>query len=492
MTIALRYAAYSDVGCLREGNEDSGYAGQHLLAVADGMGGYAGGEVASSIAISTIRRLDTEPHDAEEMVESLQRAVEQANASLSRRIMAEPQLENMGTTLTAMLWSGPRVALIHIGDSRAYLLRGPRFEQITHDHTLVQTLVDEGKITEEEVATHPQRSLILRALDGKSPVDPDISISEAKPGDRYLLCSDGLSGVVTKKTIHETLATEADPRVAAKKLIDLAIRGGGPDNITAVIADVIETETDREGPTSEPKVVGAADQRPEVSERAGDTPARRAQGLRGSGGDTAEMDRVEGVPDTGYSGPYEESYDDFGDQPPRGRGRGRGPEEPEPEYRTRRWWPVVVAFLVIVALVTGIAYYFGRQYVDGQFYVGPSASGDTVSIYQGINTDIAGFSLSEEVEGSDIRLDELSEGDRSAIENTIPVESLEEARDRIEEINQNLAEAEANDTAREDARDTESEDSEQADDRAETTEDTDTGSTDPSPGSATTETQESG
>ncbi|MCY9786525.1 Stp1/IreP family PP2C-type Ser/Thr phosphatase [Nocardiopsis sp. EMB25] len=492
MTIALRYAAYSDVGCLREGNEDSGYAGQHLLAVADGMGGYAGGEVASSIAISTIRRLDTEPHGTEEMAESLQRAVEQANASLSRRILAEPQLENMGTTLTAMLWSGPRVALIHIGDSRAYLLRGPRFEQITHDHTLVQTLVDEGKITEEEVATHPQRSLILRALDGKSPVDPDISISEAKPGDRYLLCSDGLSGVVTKKTIHETLATEADPRVAAKKLIELAIRGGGPDNITAVIADVIETETDREGPTAEPQVVGAADQRSEVDEQAGDTPARRAQELRGSGGDTAEMDRVEDVAAPGYSGPYEEPHDDFDDRPARGRGRGRGPEEPEPEYRTRRWWPVVVAFLVIVALVAGVAYYFGRQYVDSQFYVGPSASGDTVSIYQGIDTDIAGFSLSEEIEASDIRMDELSEGDRSTVQNTIPVESLEEARGRIEDLNQNLAEAAENDTDREDPRDTGSEDTGTADESAEPTEgaETEAGSTDS--GSATTETQESG
>ena len=167
--------------------------------------------------------------------------------------MEEPQLENMGTTLTAMLWSGSRVALIHIGDSRAYLLRGPRFEQITHDHTLVQTLVDEGKITEEEVATHPQRSLILRALDGKSPVDPDVSNSEAKVGDRYLLCSDGLSGVVSKKTIHETLTTEAEPRTAAKKLIELAIRGGGPDNITAVVADVVEAESDSQAPTRDRK-----------------------------------------------------------------------------------------------------------------------------------------------------------------------------------------------------------------------------------------------
>ncbi|WP_304452514.1 Stp1/IreP family PP2C-type Ser/Thr phosphatase [Nocardiopsis sp. YSL2] len=428
MTIALRYAAYSDVGCLREGNEDSGYAGQHLLAVADGMGGYAGGEVASSIAIASIRRLDSETHETDEMAEALQRAVEQANASLSRRIMAEPQLENMGTTLTAMLWSGPRVALIHIGDSRAYLMRGSRFEQITHDHTLVQTLVDEGKITEEEVATHPQRSLILRALDGKSPVDPDISISEAKVGDRYMLCSDGLSGVVSKKTIHETLATETDPRAAAKKLIDLANRGGGPDNITAVVADVIETDTDREGPTSTAQVVGAADQRPAtVAEPEPDTPARRAQELR-VGGDTAEMDPVrDDVPDPAYDDRYDQSYDDY---EPAGRRR----PEPETEYRTRRWWPMVLVFVVIVGAVAAGGYYFGRQYVESQYYIGPSPDGETVSVYQGIDTDIAGISLSEEIEPTDIRLDSLTDGDLSAVENTIPVDSPETAETRIEEL----------------------------------------------------------
>ncbi|MBB6122026.1 Stp1/IreP family PP2C-type Ser/Thr phosphatase [Nocardiopsis algeriensis] len=440
MTIALRYAAYSDVGCLREGNEDSGYAGQNLLAVADGMGGYAGGEVASSIAISSIRRLDSVTHRADEMAETLQKAVEQANASLSRRIMEEPQLENMGTTLTAMLWSGSRVALIHIGDSRAYLLRGSRFEQITHDHTLVQTLVDEGKITEEEVATHPQRSLILRALDGKSPVDPDISVSEAKPGDRYLLCSDGLSGVVSKKTIHETLATESDLHAAARKLVDLAIRGGGPDNITAVVADVIEIENDREGPTRDSQVVGAAGQRSEGVEST-DTPARRAQELRS--GDTAEMDpiRDDGSDGPSYSGSSQDSYDDSYEDyeaPPSER---RAPPAGAPEYRTRRWWPMVLVFLVVVAVALGAAYYFGRQYVDSQFYVGPSRSGETVAIYQGIDTDIAGFSLSEQREDTGIALNDLSEADREHVSNNIPADSLENARETVEALREGTAAA---------------------------------------------------
>jgi PPM family protein phosphatase len=445
MTIALRYAAYSDVGCLREGNEDSGYAGQHLLAVADGMGGYAGGEVASSIAISSIRRLDAEDHRADDMVEALQQAVEQANASLSRRIMEEPRLENMGTTLTAMLWSGSQAALIHIGDSRAYLLRGSRFEQITHDHTLVQTLVDEGKITEEEVATHPQRSLILRALDGKSPVDPDISINEAKVGDRYLLCSDGLSGVVSKKTIHETLATEADPRAAAKKLIDLAIRGGGPDNITAVIADVIETDTDREGPTRSAQVVGAADQRRDVMEQGQASPARRAQELRSNGGDTAEMDPVadepayagapapSGAPAGGaYAAPYEEQPYPGYEEPAAPR-RPRGGRDQQ-ELQTRRWWPMIVGFLVIVGIIGGAGYYFGRQYIDSQYFIAPSESGENVAIFRGIDTDIAGFSLSEQVQDSGLALESLSEAERQSIENNIPADDLQDAEQRIADL----------------------------------------------------------
>ncbi|WP_431871023.1 Stp1/IreP family PP2C-type Ser/Thr phosphatase [Nocardiopsis eucommiae] len=437
MTIALRYAAYSDVGCLREGNEDSGYAGQHLLAVADGMGGYAGGEVASSIAISSIRQLDTQDDPrAEEMAEVLQRAVERANESLAIRIRQEPQLENMGTTLTAMLWSGSQVALIHIGDSRAYLLRGPRFEQITHDHTLVQTLVDEGKITEEEVATHPQRSLILRALDGKTPVDPDISISKAKVGDRYLLCSDGLSGVVSKKTIHETLVAETDPRGAAKKLIELAIRGGGPDNITAVVADVIETDTDREGPTGASQTVGAADQRDESTGPNETSPARRAQELRGTGGDTAELDPVredlpQQEPGQAYGAPHEErphdTRDDYDAPPSRGG-------DAEPEYRTRSWWPIVVVFIVVVALVAGGGYYFGRQYVESQFYVGLSPNGETVSVYQGIDTDIAGISLSDEVETTDLQVSSLSDADQELLRNTITVDDRDDATRVVGEL----------------------------------------------------------
>ncbi|MBO0877474.1 MAG: serine/threonine-protein phosphatase, partial [Pseudonocardia sp.] len=247
MTLALRYAVRSDVGLLREGNEDSAYAGPHLLAVADGMGGHAAGEVASAATITTMAALDRDQVGGD-LAGKLADAVASANMRLQELIIADPATEGMGTTLTAILWAEGHAALCHIGDSRAYLLRDGQFYQITHDHTLVQSLVDEGKITEEDIATHPHRSLLLRALDGRTVAEPDLSVHETMPGDRYLLCSDGLSGVVTEQTLHQTLRSAWDPDKAAIQLIELAIKGGGPDNITCIVADVIDTATASAGP----------------------------------------------------------------------------------------------------------------------------------------------------------------------------------------------------------------------------------------------------
>src|SRR5215470_4444562 len=257
MTLALRYAVRSDVGLLREGNEDSAYAGPHLLAVADGMGGHAAGEVASAATIDTMAALDTDQPGAD-LLSALANAVATANMRLQEMIMSDPATEGMGTTLTALLWSEGHAALCHIGDSRAYLLRNGQFYQITHDHTLVQSLVDEGKITEDDVATHPHRSLLLRALDGRTLAEPDLSTHETTAGDRYLLCSDGLSGVVTEQTLHQTLSSVWDPEKAALQLVELAIRGGGPDNITCIVADVVDTQTTALPPTRVPVLAGAA------------------------------------------------------------------------------------------------------------------------------------------------------------------------------------------------------------------------------------------
>ncbi len=236
-TLAIRYAVASDIGLNREDNEDSAYAGARLLAVADGLGGHAGGEVASAAAIEALRPLDTDV-PAGELLGALEHAVHQASGALRDLAEADPALRGMGTTLTAILWSGAQLGLVHIGDSRAYLLRDGELFQITHDHTMVQSLVDEGRITPEEAASHPHRSLLLRALgDGSS--EPDLQLRDALRGDRYLLSSDGLHEVVPAGAIAGVLSTAADPDQAATELIGLAIEGGGPDNVTCIVADVV-------------------------------------------------------------------------------------------------------------------------------------------------------------------------------------------------------------------------------------------------------------
>jgi PPM family protein phosphatase len=239
-TLAVRYAVQSDIGLHREDNEDSAYAGARLLAVADGMGGHAAGEVASAAVIDALRPLDTQV-PAGELLNALDHAVRRANGALRDIVRADPSLRGMGTTLTALLWSGSQLGLVHIGDSRAYLVRDGEVFQITHDHTMVQSLLDDGKITAEEVATHPQRSLLLRALSGISS-EPDLQLREARPADRYLLCSDGLHAVASAESIARVLLSVSDPDQAAKDLIALAIDGGGPDNVTAIVADVISPE----------------------------------------------------------------------------------------------------------------------------------------------------------------------------------------------------------------------------------------------------------
>jgi len=248
MNVAIRYAAGSDIGCNRENNEDSGYAGPCLLAVADGMGGYAGGEVASSTVIAALSSFDVLVPE-EELVTTLGRAVSEVNGALGRAIEANPELNRMGTTLTAMLWNGTHVALAHIGDSRAYLLRDGVLFQITQDHTLAELLAEGGG--EGSHLSH----MLFKVLDGGPERDPDLSLREARIGDRYLLCSDGLTGPVEPQTIFDVLTEEETREGSVARLIQLAREGGGPDNITCVVADVVPVEPGS-GP-QRPTVVGA-------------------------------------------------------------------------------------------------------------------------------------------------------------------------------------------------------------------------------------------
>lgn len=237
MNLVLRYAARSDRGLVRANNEDSVYAGARLLALADGMGGHAAGEVASQLVIAALAHLDDDEPGGD-LLSQLSSAVHEGNSSIAAHVEADPELEGMGTTLTAILFAGNKLGLVHVGDSRGYLLRDGELTQITKDDTFVQTLVDEGRITADEAHSHPQRSLIMRALTGHE-VEPTLTVREVHTGDRYLLCSDGLSDPVSFDTILEALQI-ADVTESADRLIEMALRGGGPDNVTVVVADVVD------------------------------------------------------------------------------------------------------------------------------------------------------------------------------------------------------------------------------------------------------------
>jgi protein phosphatase len=240
--LGIRYAALSDAGLVRESNQDTAYAGSRLLAVADGFG--RAGAPAGVAAVEVFRRLDTdgiEAMPAGDLLNVLQDAVDQAGRAVTEVAAAGPAAEaDAGTTLTAMLWTGSQLALVHIGDSRAYLLRDGELFQITHDHTMVQSLLDDGRLTPEEAASHPQRSLLARALGAHPDMTPDIRLHEVRPADRYLLCSDGLSAVVPADEIHRVVTAPGDPEQAVRGLVALANAAGGPDNVSCVIADVFE------------------------------------------------------------------------------------------------------------------------------------------------------------------------------------------------------------------------------------------------------------
>ena len=401
MSTALRYAARSDVGLVRSNNQDSGYAGSHLLVVADGMGGHAGGDVASSVAIGRLARLDSET-PASDIVATLEESVLEANQEILRRARDEPQLRGLGTTITALLRAEGKFALAHIGDSRAYLLREEETVQVTKDHTFVQRLLDEGRLTEEEAERHPQRSVLMRVL-GDVDADPelDLSLRPAHPGDRWMLCSDGLSGLVSLDTIDATLKDVADPGECADALVQLALKGGGPDNITCIVADVVDLEDlprGDEAPSTTPQIVGSA-ARNRHQPTAASGPAAKAAAL------TREEPEV----------PYED--EDF--------------SEEEPPRRSP--WPAFVVLVLLIALLGGLAW-GGYTWSQRQFYVG--TDGTRGVLYQDLAQDLGPISLSQELEVTDVELEDLPEITRQQVESTISAadrESADQIIDRLEQ-----------------------------------------------------------
>ncbi|WP_043626901.1 MerR family transcriptional regulator [Nonomuraea candida] len=244
--LGVRYAARSESGLVRTSNQDTAYAGPRLLAVADGA--TPGGDLASAAAVDALKPLETLAVPAEDLLGALADAVAEADRAVGEIAAATPSGDAV-TTLTALLWSGSRLALVHIGDTRAYLVRDGELFQITHDHTYVQGLVDEGRLTAEEAASHPQRALLAQALTGTGGARPQLSLHEAAAGDRYLLCSDGLSAVVPAGTLREVLTGPGTPQELLDELVARAYAAGAPDNIACVVADVVGLEARAAGRT---------------------------------------------------------------------------------------------------------------------------------------------------------------------------------------------------------------------------------------------------
>ena len=388
MTMYLRYAARSDRGLVRKNNQDSVFAGPRLLAVADGMGGHVGGEVASRIVIAAIEYLD-EDDSGGDMLEALRDGVEGGTQHLREMVAERPDLDGMGTTLTAMLFNGKRIGVCHVGDSRAYLFRDNTLHQITHDDTFVQALIDEGRITQEEADVHPQRSVILRALNGMD-VDPDLSMRDGRAGDRYLLCSDGLSSFVSAERIEKVLRTSATPAEAADSLIDFALRAGGPDNITVIVADLVDDDAS-DTVDGAPVVDGAAGGNQGQRESRADSPAARAAliGKR----DEPDDDKPE------------DEHEHANEEKPR---------------RKRRWW---ILLAVLVLLIAGAI--VGNAYLGSRYFVG--ADGDNVVIYNGVDTEIGPVKFYSVAEKTDYRLTDLQQATRVDIQAGVSASSLENA-----------------------------------------------------------------
>jgi PPM family protein phosphatase len=406
MGIALRYAARSDIGLGRySNNQDSGYAGPHLLAVCDGMGGHAGGDVASSTALGELVSLDGESHGSD-AVALLSQTLRHANAELRHRVENEPRLAGMGTTATILMRYGSKIALAHIGDSRAYLLRDGELTRLTKDHTFVQSLVDEGRITEEEASQHPQRSIITRVLSGDPDDEPDLSVREARLGDRYLVCSDGLTAVVSDPTLAEALAEHDSPAGCAEALVQMALRGGGPDNITCVVAHVVDASTGNA--STLPEVVGAATVHGTVRMQAAtSSPAARAAALGRQGAaddhgrdDVTDPDEVSGV---------------------------------GPPASKRRWAFRGLATLLVLGLL-GAGGYAAYAWSQKQFFVG--ADSGQVAIYRGLPQDIGPVHLSSVYERQDVALSALPSYSQEQVRSAITADDLADARTKVSELRQ--------------------------------------------------------
>lgn len=415
MRVKYDSAIGSHVGMVRSNNQDSGFAGDHLFLVADGMGGHAGGDVASAIAAKEMAALDVPPMSSPEATtNTLRTAILETNAKLRGTVKDRPELAGLGTTFTGFIPVGDRLALAHIGDSRLYLLRDNHLQQITKDHTFVQRLVDSGKITEEEAKTHPRRSVLMRVLgDVDSSPQVDTDVLDTRPGDVWLLCSDGLCGYVEDHDIEKILRRRSSLQGAVDSLIDKSLAHGAPDNVTVVL---VETElapesdphTTSELPEPNRRFAGSAATTPDLRDGDTSTARTRLMGRR----------RLVRRPPVVAESQFEPRVDEYlAELIAETRRRNR---------RRRLLWALGA---VAVLLAIGGALLFGYQWTQSRYFVG--TDGDTVVIYRGVQQNIGSFSLHSVAEDTEIPLTELDGLEQRQVKRTLSAGSLEEAREIV-------------------------------------------------------------
>jgi len=397
-------AAVSHVGRVRSNNQDSGYAGRNLFLVADGMGGHAGGDVASAIATRRIAEADGDYASAPDAAAALEGALIAANRQLAETVAEHSELTGMGTTVSAVLLDGDRVVISHIGDSRIYLLRSGELSQISTDHTFVQRLVDAGRITAEEAMVHPRRSVLMRVLgDVESSPEIDSMVLDTRDGDRWMLCSDGLSGVVSFDELHELLSADAGAKQVADRLVKASLDGGAPDNVTVVVIDIGEPAA----PATPPLVVGSA----AAPLAFGAAEPVRARGIR------LAPFRPHPVQETHFEPDSADYFDEL----------------IEEDARRRRRRRFVWSFWIVL-LVAAIAAVFvlGYQWTQTRYYVGESNG--RVAIYQGIQQDLGPISLHEVHTETTIDVADLRTYDQQRVEQTISAGSFSEANRIVQRL----------------------------------------------------------
>jgi len=433
VTLTLRPIAHSEIGLVRKTNQDSGYLSTSTLIVADGMGGAAAGDLASGMAIRTLCHVNDTPVSGEEALDALKEYVYKANEDIAELIETNPNLDGMGTTICGGIFDGEQMNIVHIGDSRGYLLSDGVLTRLTHDHSYVQSLIDEGRLGENEAMNHPHRSLLLRVLNGQPEIKPDFFSAEVSQGDRLMFCSDGLCGLVGDSIIG-TVMRLPDPDEVMTTLIELAHVAGGTDNITIILADVVEAgESDDEpGPDTASFADEESDQ--EHTLLMSDT--------------LQEALPVEGYPNSGLIGAAadprvisllgalrEEPLAEPGLQPV----PPTTPKLTSAQQERRRYTPsakkshkgfLLIALAIIVAL--GGAGWGVYTYVSSQYFVGELDG--HVAIFQGIPGDIAGIDTFRVYESTTIALRDLPTSWRDKVTATISTSGLDQAHASVAEL----------------------------------------------------------